>query len=170
MKKQKELVKEIENVHNRFNNALSLFSKEELNQIPFKGSWTAGQIAEHIIKSNEKILSQLLNGKAKSTNRAYDKEVKAIQDIFRSKVKMKSATALEPTQTVHYLESLFSTLKNQKEHQIETIKEKDLTALIPELDFPPSPDGLTRYEWLHLMIEHANRHRKQIENIYKKLQ
>lgn len=85
---------------------------------------------------------------------------------------MKSAAELEPTQPTqpsHNLDILLNTLKEQKEQQIKSINEKDLKALISVLDFPPSPDRLTRYEWLHLMIEHANRHRKQIEDIYRKI-
>lgn len=167
--KKNELIYETENLHNNFNKALAQFTEDELNKIPFEGSWTAGQVAEHITKSNGGILEQLLNGKTKSANRLYNEQVAVVQGVFRSKEKMKSAPQLEPSQPPHNLDSLINTLKKQKAQQIKTIKEKDLKALITELDFPPSPEGLTRFEWLQLMIEHANRHRKQIENIYKEL-
>lgn len=166
---QSELISEIENVHLNLNKVLSRFTEKELNAIPFEGSWTAGQVAEHIIKSNEGIIIQLLNGEPKLTDRPYDERVNVVKGIFRSKEKIKSAAKLEPSQSLHNLDSLLNTLKEQKKQQIKSINEKDLKALISELDFPPSPDGLTRYEWLHLMIEHANRHRKQIENIHKQL-
>lgn len=167
---QEELISEIENTHNEFSNALSQFTEQKLNEIPFKGSWTAGQVAEHIIKSNKGIITQLLNGKTKSTNRAIDEQVKIIQEIFRGEEKMKSAKALEPTEKSHNLDTLLSTLKKQKEQQIQIVKEKNLKDLILELEFPPSPDGLTRIEWVHLMIEHAKRHKNQIDNINSKLQ
>lgn len=166
---QQELINEIETTHRNFNKTLSNFSEKELNTVPFEGSWTAGQVAEHITKSNGGILQQLSNGKTESTNRPYDEQVSVIQNIFRSKDKMKSALPLEPEQPPHNVEDLLKTLKQQKESQIEVIKNYDLKALISELEFPPSPDGLTRYEWLHLMIEHAQRHSKQLENIQKKL-
>ena len=166
---QEDLIVEIENVNREFIQTLSQFTEDKLNKVPFEGSWTAGQVAEHITKSNGGILEQLLNGKTKSANRPYDEKVAVVQDVFRSKEKMKSAPQLEPSKPPHNLDSLLNSLKKQKEQQIETIKEKDLKALISELEFPPSPDGLTGYEWLQLMIEHANRHRKQIGNIYKKL-
>ena len=110
------------------------------------------------------------NGKTKSTNRVYDEQVKVIQGIFRGNEKMKSAKALEPTEKSHNLDTLLSNLKRQKEQQIKIVKEKNLKDLISELEFPPSPDGLTGTEWLHLMIEHAKRHKNQIENIHMKLQ
>jgi len=165
-----KLVNEFENIHSNFNKAISQFTEEELNMIPFEGSWTAGQVAEHIIKSNKGILNQLLNGREESSDRPFDEHVALVQEIFRSKEKMKTASRLEPNKPPHDQDSLLNILKNQKEKQFETIKGKDLNSLIPDLPFPPTPEGLTRYEWLHLMLEHADRHRKQIENIYKKLQ
>lgn len=167
---QKELINEIEKVHNNFINTLSKFTEKELNTIPFEGSWTAAQVAEHATKSNQGILAQLLNGKSKSINRSYNEQVEIVKQVFLSKEKMKSAAQLEPSLTLHNKASLVTILKKQKEQQIECVNEKDLKALISELDFPSSPNGLTRYEWLFVMIEHAKRHIKQIENIYKKLQ
>ncbi|GGW41566.1 DinB family protein [Arenibacter certesii] len=166
---QQELINEIETTYQNFNKTLSNFSEKEINTVPFEGSWTAGQVAEHIIKSNGGILQQLSNGKTESTKRRYDEQVSLIQDIFRGKDKMKSAAPLEPEQPPHNADDLLKTLQQQKENQLETIKSKDLKALVSELEFPPSPDGLTRYEWLHLMIEHAQRHSKQLESIQKKL-
>ncbi len=166
---QQELINEIETTHRNFNKILSDFSEKQLNTIPFEGSWTAGQVAEHIIKSNGGILKQLSNGKTESTDRCFDEQISVIQGIFRGKDKMKSATVLEPEQPPHNADDLLKTLQQQKENQLDTIKNKDLKALVSELEFPPSTDGLTRYEWLHLMNEHAQRHRKQLENIHKKL-
>ena len=31
---------------------LSSFSQEEFNKIPFEGSWTAGQVAEHLFNQS----------------------------------------------------------------------------------------------------------------------
>jgi hypothetical protein len=78
-------------------------------------------VAEHITKSNQGILAQLLNGKTKSTNRPYDEQVEVVQGIFRSREKIKSAAELEPSQSLHNLDSLLNTLKEQKEQQIKSI-------------------------------------------------
>ena len=164
-----DLINEIENLHKNFNKVLLQFSEDEINIVPFEGSWTAGQVTEHIIKSNKGILEQLLNSNTKSANRPFDEQLKVVQEVFRSEEKMKSAPHLVPTELSHNLDNLRITLKKQKEQRIETIKEKDLGELIAALEFPPSSDGLTRYEWLNLIIEHGNRHQKQIENIYKEL-
>ncbi len=62
-----------------------------------------------------------------------------------------------------------NSLNQQKAQQIETVKEKELAELSSELQFPPAPNGLTRYEWIIFMIEHTRRHGKQLERIYNEI-
>ncbi len=166
---QEDLIVEIENVNREFMQRLSKFSAVKLNKTKTEERWTAGQVTEHIIKSNGGILNQLLNGVATPTNRPFDEQVHLIKNIFRSEDKMKTAPVLEPNQSPHDLEDLMNSLNQQKAQQLKTIKEKELTELCSELQFPPAPNGLTRYEWLIFMIEHTRRHGKQIENIYKEI-
>jgi uncharacterized damage-inducible protein DinB len=164
---QEELIIEIENVNREFIQTLSQFSEKELNKIQQEESWTAGQVTEHILKSNGGILAQLLNGDGNPTTRPFDEHVDLIKNIFRSEDKMKTAPSLEPSQPPHDLEDLMKTLNLQQIQKLETIKVKELKELSSELQFPPAPNGLTRYEWIIFMIEHTRRHGKQIENIYK---
>lgn len=166
---QQELIDEIENAHRDFIHQLSQFSEQELNRVPNEGSWTAGQVTEHIIKSNGGILNKLLNGDVTPITRPYDEQVDLIKNIFRSEDKIKTAPVLEPSQPPHELDDLLKSLRQQKDQQLETINQKDLKVLRIELQFPPAPNGLTRYEWLIFMIEHTQRHCKQIESIYKEI-
>lgn len=166
---QEELIIEIENVNREFIQTLYQFTEKELNKIQQEESWTAGQVTEHIIKSNGGILTQLLNGDANPTTRPFAEQVDLIKKIFRSKDKIKTAPALEPGKRPHTLEDLMKSLNQQKVQQLETIKVKELKELSSELQFPPAPNGLTRYEWIIFMIEHTRRHCKQIENIYKEI-
>ncbi len=166
---QEQLITEIENAHQKFIQRLSKFSEQKLNRTEKEDSWTAGQIAEHIIKSNGGILTKLLNGDTKPASRPYDEQVDLIKNVFRSEDKMKTAPVLEPGQPPHSLKELVNSLTQQKAQQLETIKEKELKELSSELQFPPAPNGLTRYEWIIFMVEHTNRHSKQIENIYNEI-
>ena len=166
---QEELIGEIENFNREFIQQLSKFSTEKLNKTKKEENWTAGQVTEHIIKSNGGILNQLLNGDATPTTRPFDEQVDLIKNIFRGEDKMKTTPVLEPHQPPHNLEDLMNSLNQQKVQQLKTIKEKELAELSSELQFPPAPNGLTRYEWLIFMVEHTRRHGKQIENIYKEI-
>ena len=164
-KTPEELIKEIEDVNEHLSDQLSQFSEEELNRVTKEGSWTAGQVTEHILKSNGGILDKLLNGDVAPANRAFDEHADLIVKIFRSTDKMKTAAVLEPGPPLHEIDTLLTTLRQQKEQQLATINQKDLKDLSIELKFPPVPDGLSRYEWLILMLEHTERHAKQIESI-----
>ncbi len=93
---KEELIVEIEYVNREFIQRLSKFSLELLNKTKTAESWTAGQVTEHIIKSNGGILNQLLNGIATTTSRPFDEQVDLIENIFRSEDKMKTAPVLEP--------------------------------------------------------------------------
>ena len=166
---QEDLIVEIENVNREFIQQISKFSTEKLNKTEKEESWTAGQVTEHIIKSNGGILNQLLNGDTTPTTRPFDEQVDLIKNIFRGEDKMKTTPVLEPHQPPHNLEDLMNSLNQQKVQQLKTIKEKELADLSSELQFPPAPNGLTRYEWLIFMVEHTRRHGKQIENIYKEI-
>ncbi len=166
---QQELIDEIENVHQDLFHQLSKFSDQELNRVINEESWTAGQVTDHIIKSNGGILNKLLNGNVTPITRPYDEQVDLIKKIFRSEDKMKTAPVLEPDKPPHELDDLLKSLTVQKEQQLQTINQKDLKELSNELQFPPAPNGLTRYEWLIFMIEHTQRHCKQIESIYNEI-
>ena len=47
---------------------VSQFSETQINRIPFRGSWTAAQVSEHITRSNIGIV-QSLKTQGKSTSR-----------------------------------------------------------------------------------------------------
>ncbi len=166
---KQELIDEVASAHRELIQQLSRFSDQQLNRIPNEQSWTAGQVTEHIIKSNEGIINKILNGDTSPIKRPYNKQVDLIKRIFRSDKKMKTASVLEPGQPPHNLADLLNSLNQQKDQQLETINQKDLKELSIELQFPPAPDGLTRYEWLIFMVEHTQRHSKQIERIYHEI-
>lgn len=166
---QEELSNEIGTLHQDLDRTLSRFSAETLNAVPFEGSWTAGQVAEHIIKSQLHIIAPLSEGPASTADRLYDEEVNTIQEIFRDKEsKTKTDKSIAPGPPPHNFKTLLGTLQKQKEQQIEIIKTKKLEELSDTLEFP-GIGQLSRYEWIHMMIEHGQRHRRQIDTIYGKL-
>lgn len=163
---KKKLIAEIEYTYTSFQAALDRFSGKDLNIVPFKGSWTAGQVAEHIIKSNGGIIRELSNGNSEAVDRSYDRNVTLMQEIFRDRnQKSKSATFLEPGPPKHKHDELLDNLKNHKEQLLGVVNGKDLTLLITGLEFPSGVGQMTYYEWIHMMIEHTRRHQLQIEDI-----
>ncbi|MGO1521751.1 MAG: DinB family protein [Sphingobacterium sp.] len=166
---QKELINEIEVFHQDLNRALSQFSNTTLNTVPFEKSWTAGQVAEHIMNSQLYIITQLSQGPVSIADRLYDQEVNTIQEIFRDmESKTKTDESIAPGPPPHSLKTLQKALQKQKNQQIDIIKTKKLREFSTILEFP-GIGHLSLYEWMHMMIEHGQRHSRQIADIYKKL-
>ncbi|WP_233074183.1 DinB family protein [Flavobacterium sp. IB48] len=57
--------------YSKLHDLVSSFSKEEINIVPFEGSWTAGQTTQHIILACSG-LTMLFAGKTEKTTREPD--------------------------------------------------------------------------------------------------
>ena len=47
---QDELVNALTKVYHDFIGTLEKFNNDQINEIPFEGSWTPGQVADHIVR------------------------------------------------------------------------------------------------------------------------
>ncbi|MGZ3928233.1 MAG: hypothetical protein ACXVJG_14855, partial [Mucilaginibacter sp.] len=54
-----DLPNEIEKTKKELLNALGQFDQGNINIVPFEGSWTGGQVAEHVLKSVSGILENI---------------------------------------------------------------------------------------------------------------
>jgi hypothetical protein len=164
MNKQ-EVIAEIQTTFSRLKAALSKFTEQELNMVPFAGSWTAGQVTEHIIKS----IGGIPDERTKSADRPYDEKIEAIREMFLDmNQKFQTDPSLEPEGANYSLESLLDTLAQFETQHIATVQRVDLTALCLDMELPVF-GYLTRYEWIRFMMVHTQRHTQQIENIYSVL-
>jgi len=145
---------------------LSLFDQEQINVIPFESSWTAGQLAQHLILSNAAIV-RIVNGPVKETLRQPDENIKKIKsDFFDFTTKMQSPDFIVPEKIHFNKEDLIRATGNIKTQLYESIETLDLTkTCITEL-----PVGaLTRLEAIHFVLYHTQRHIHQLKNIFQKL-
>jgi DinB superfamily len=147
---------------------ISSLNNEQLNMIPFEGSWTAGQLATHVLMSCSGFV-QMLNGPVKETNRAPDEGIEKIKSSFLDfSTKMKSPAFVVPPDTASDKEDLLHSLKDQWsgiDQAIETL-ELEKTCLAFEL---PGLGFLTRLEAIYFVNYHTQRHIHQLKNICKKL-
>src|SRR5690349_9079259 len=97
---------------------LSSFNKEQFNILPVEGSWTAGQVAEHVLKS-ESGLSRVLTGKTGPTNRSPDAKNDILQSTFLDfSTKLKSPDFIIPSAGPHNKELL---IQNINENRVKLI-------------------------------------------------
>lgn len=163
-----ELLRSFNNTTAELLQALSLFNEEELNTIPFEGSWTAGQVGEHLLKSAPGI-TKIILGNTEPTKRRVDEKVKALESMFLDFTKKAiSAKAIWPSDEPKEKEKLIGALKAIMEEIEKTAGEVDLSLTC--MDFPfPTLGEMTRWEWINFVICHTKKHTWQIKNIYKSI-
>lgn len=146
----------------------STFTPEEVNQLPFEGSWTAGQLATHLIKSNGGFV-EIMNGPVKETDRAPDMLVAGIKkDFLDFSTKMISPPFIAPENIPYQKEALLSAMKKIKNDLSQAIQALDLskTCLAFEL---PGYGAFTRLEAASFIVYHTQRHLRQLKNIRDKV-
>jgi len=163
-----QLIKDIKITNDNLINAISLFSDEQFNKIPFEGSWTGGQTADHIAISDTGT-TRIMGDKTVKTERDPEKNIEVLKNImldFNSK--MKNPDFNTPSDGPHDKEKLIAQLKDNENSQLEVIANKDLTETCTS--FPlPNMGELTRIEWLYFNVYHKQRHTHQLKNIFQKL-
>lgn len=157
-----ELSADIKNAFAAFTQQLSLFNNSELNMQPSFGGWTAGQVADHIIKATKGLPDE----QTAIAERAFDQHVENLKRLF-----LDFSTKMNAPEFVHPAEGPFDSKSqlvefnaNLNEH-LEAIESKDLEELCLGFEVPFT-GYLTRYEWLQFFIVHVLRHTNQLKNIY----
>src|SRR4051812_1885857 len=75
---------------------LTPLSEEQLNKVPFEGSWTAGQLGHHLLRSYG--IAEVLNGRTAPTSRPIDEKIKPVREVFLNfDIKMKTPDFIIPS-------------------------------------------------------------------------
>jgi uncharacterized damage-inducible protein DinB len=165
MKTSAELYQEFEAATNAYIGIVAALSQEEINTVPFTGSWTAAQVTEHLCKSDNGMI-QALNGPVYPTNRQPDEMVGNLRTIFLDfSTKLPSPGFIIPSEGTHDKHDLLSFFKAGREQIGKAIKTLDLTATlhVPIFGEP------TRLELIAFVIFHTQRHTNQVKHISEKL-
>ena len=163
-----EIISIFENTINKFRDAVAVFDEAALNQVPFENSWTAAQVADHVLRSQSRF-PQLLRGNTGEANRKADEKKEVIEKIFLDfSTKLKSPEFILPSTEPLSKTALMDRIDNQAADMKAAIEESDLVKLC--LDFSlPNMGQLSGVEWSWFQIYHTQRHTKQLENIYEKI-
>lgn len=148
--------------------SLTSFSHEDFNKLPFEGSWTAGQVAEHLFKSLSGIPG-LLRGRTMPSNRNSFEKTDAIREIFLDfTTRMESPEFILPTDIPKDPGVLIKSFEGVFKDLEQLMQDADLTMIC--LDFPfPGLGEFTGWEWICFAACHTKRHTRQINNIAQRL-
>ena len=148
--------------------AIAQFSDDQFNKVPFVGSWTAGQVAEHLLKA-ESGIPVLWGGKNKRTERAVDEYVATIRSIFLDyTTKLRSPEFIVPSDLPKVKTEMYGQLKSNRSTIRAMAEQIDLTLTYTKFPFPNMGE-LTGIEWATFIICHSRRHIRQLKNINHEL-
>ncbi|MEO6523104.1 MAG: DinB family protein [Mucilaginibacter sp.] len=147
---------------------LSTISQQNINKIPFAGSWTAGQDVQHIILSAGGSV-QLLNGPIKDTDRDFEENVAKLRAMFLNfDTKFQSPESIRPEEKDYDKQELIDTLQKIKADYLNAIQTLDPTKTCVMFEFPGS-GHITRAEAIAFTNTHTIRHLQQLKNICERL-
>lgn len=163
-----ELYRDLEQALTAFPETVASFGPDQLNKVPFEGSWTAGQVAEHMILANSSF-AELVTGPVSDTERQPDEKINDIRAAFLNfDIKFKSPEFVLPTKDVHDKEELLDALDKLREAILEAVEEGGLDKTCTGRDVP-ALGYVTRLEALHFVLVHTQRHIHQLKNIRQSL-
>jgi hypothetical protein len=167
--KTREILEELEQTTTDFSNVLASFTPAQVNMVPFENSWTAGQVAEHILMAETGLPGVLLNNN-KTTERPKDEKVPDIEAIFLDfNTKLQAPEFIIPGSGPHDKEQLLRSFQKERSEILMIAGTEDLTQLCTIFPFPQIGE-LTRWEWITFVICHSKRHIFQLRNIIEKIQ
>ena len=142
---------------------LDRFDQKNINRTPFEDSWTAAQLADHVTLSNLSITKALLlNGI--SVNRDKGARIKELKEVFLDfKSKLKSPDFIVPTRNSYDKTTVLNNLKQSVEKMLEVSKRTDMSVMINH----PAFGDITKFEILHFVLYHTQRHIYQLEKIFE---
>ncbi len=140
---------------------VSSVSDNDFNAIPFPGSWTPAQVADHIIKAT----GGIPDGRTERTTRAIDELIPVIDATFLNfDVKYESPEFVKPDSGPFRKSDVLRTLEEIKENNIAIASKRDLSAVCLEFEMP-GMGFLTRYEWIRFFTVHTQRHIHQLKHM-----
>jgi len=147
-----ELASAVKTTGSRFIDSLSAFSEADMNKMPFEGSWTGGQVAEHIVKANG---VDLLFAPDEPSDRDPAQHVQAIRGIFLNfEAKYNAPERTLPQNGFHAKEPLLNTLHHQWSKLEQAVQTQDLSEMCGSFEFP-GIGRLTKLEVVNLIESHT---------------
>lgn len=139
---------------------LHTFTEKEINTVPFEGSWTAAQVADHMTLSNT-AMARAMELEGKTASRRPDERVANLEEVFLDfNSKLDSPDFILPTRQI-YEPAVITGLERSYALLQERASATDLSGSI---DHPIFGD-ITKLELIYFVIFHTQRHTHQLQKI-----
>lgn len=160
---------ELESAFADLESALEQFDENKFNVIPFEGSWSAAQAADHLLKANSGAAETMM-GNTKETEREPDANEDSIRSFMLNlDTKFVSPEFIIPSAVPIEQELMLESTSETANRLRNIMLEEDLTKTCTDFALPGLGE-LTRYEWLCFAVCHTKRHTHQINKIFELLE
>ena len=140
----------------------SSFDSEDFNKKTTDGSWTPGEIAEHLLRLDIAV-NRILQGSSRVANRAADAKSANIKFVFLDlEKKLQAPKEILPSDTIKDPFSILTKMRAERHKMIDMVQNKDLSEICTSFSHHAFGE-LTRLEWIYLSIYHAERHMLHLE-------
>ncbi len=145
---------------------ISSVDSSTINRIPSKDTWSAAQVVAHITKSN-KAIAQSLDMPGKDVERDPAERTGELKKMFLNyDTKFKSPEFILPSEDGYQKEILIEDLKKS----IGQLMGAGNTVNLSQIISLPAFGEITKYELMHFVLYHTQRHIHQLEKILESIE
>ncbi len=161
-----QLLQDISSTKEAILNVINAIGAKDFNTVPFEGSWTAGQVADHINKATSG-LQDLPQMTTAPTDTNPEAKVPMLKEIFLDmETKFKSPDFVLPSDGPHDKDALAQNIAATWDAASRYAQELDLSPTVTSFELP-GVGHLTRWEHLYFGLYHTQRHAQQLQRIHK---
>lgn len=160
-----ELLDEVDIAVSEMTEIMTLLDEKEVNEVPYKDSWTAGQTVRHVVKSTEGLAKAMAQDGNKATRDPF-KNVEKLKNTFLDfSTKMRSPDFIVPEDVPYDKLDIIKQLGHAFQELKKSVDEEDLMVIVKGLPF----GDVTKWELLHFVLFHTQRHLHQLKKIHEAL-
>lgn len=157
-----QIVPALDHMASEWNHILTAFSEKGLNLKPFRGSWTAAQLADHVILYNKAAASLFRQKGQTHAGNASEKMPELAAWLLDKASRSKAEATLLPARQLYGQVRLTDSVQQSFAMIGELALQHDLSECVRHETW----GWMTRLELLHLVLFHSMRHRRQLQHIY----
>jgi hypothetical protein len=162
---KQEVLADIDEAVSQLNNLIAPLDENKINTVPYEGSWTAAQLFEHVSQSING-MAKNMTVKTKPAERDPSEKIEGLKKRFLDfSSKMNSPEFIVPGNGPFKKSTVVDNMNKSLADLKESSNNANLTDLVENLPFGPT----TKWELLHFVLYHTQRHLHQMEKICKAL-
>lgn len=168
MRSKQQIRKDFTQSTQKLLSVLNDFPEAQFNAKPSAKKWSAGQVAEHLIKSEIGCVRYFTDN-PKPAERDPEEKIELLKETFLNfNSKLKAGGPILPDDQPKDKHKVIDKLQDMRQRLTSMIEIEDLTQIVTKFDHPMA-GPLTRIEWLYFHIYHSKRHGEQIKNLKSEL-